>query len=205
MATQRVRLAATAWGALLRVHAGLVPVMDRILRNEAGLPLAWYDVLLELTAAPNHRLRMSELGERVVLSRTRVSRLVDELAGAGLVRRDANPDDARSSFAVLTATGQAAYRQAAPIYLRAITSHFAVGLTVPELETIADALTGVADRVDTTAPQTPTAFSDSRRSDRPEIRPAPQGSRSPARQSRRDVRARTGAHRRRRPAGGSWV
>lgn len=204
MATQRVRLAATAWGALLRVHAGLVPVMDRTLRNEAGLPLTWYDVLLELTAAPNQRLRMSELGERVVLSRTRVSRLVDELAGAGLVRRDANPDDARSSFAVLTAAGRAAYRRAAPIYLRAITRHFAAGLTVYELETIAGALTGVADRIDAMPPQTPTAFSDPRRSDRSETSHAPLGSRSLARQSRRDARARTGARRPGRPAGGNW-
>ena len=150
VAAQRVRLAAAAWGALLRVHAGLVPVMDRTLRTEAGLPLTWYDVLLELEAAPNQRMRMSELGERVVLSRTRVSRLVDDLAAAGLVRRDANPDDARSSFAVLTAAGRAAYRRAAPVYLRAITREFAAGLTVGELETIADALTGVADRINST-------------------------------------------------------
>jgi DNA-binding MarR family transcriptional regulator len=153
VATHRVRLAAAAWGALLRVHAGLVPVLDRTLRSEAGLPLAWYDVLLELATAPNQRLRMSELGERVVLSRTRVSRLVDELAGVGLVRRDSNPDDGRSSFAVLTAAGRAAYRRAAPIYLRAITRDFAAGLTGPELETIADALTAVAERVDAAPPR----------------------------------------------------
>jgi DNA-binding MarR family transcriptional regulator len=204
VATQRVRLAATAWGALLRVHAGLVPVMDRTLRNEAGLPLTWYDVLLELTTAPNQRLRMSELGERVVLSRTRVSRLVDELAGAGLVRRDANPDDARSSFAVLTAAGRAAYRRAAPIYLRAITRHFAAGLTVHELETIADGLTRVADRIDATPPLTLTAFSDPRPIGRSKTGPVPLGSRSPARQSRRDPRARRGARRRGPPADGNW-
>ena len=204
MATQRLRLAAAAWGALLRVHAGLVPVMDRTLRTEAGLPLAWYDVLLELAAAPNQRLRMSELGERVVLSRTRVSRLVDELAGAGLVQRDANPDDGRSSFAVLTPVGRAAYRRAAPIYLRTIARHFAAGLTGAELETIADALTGVADRIEATPPQAPTAFSDPQRGDRSETRPVPLGSRSPARQSRQDARARTDARRPGPPAGANW-
>lgn len=68
---------------------------------------------------------MTELGERVVLSRTRVSRIVDELVAAGLVCRQDNPDDRRSSFALLTDAGLARYRQAAPHYLRAIEQHFA--------------------------------------------------------------------------------
>src|SRR5437763_534126 len=116
----RRQLAAQAWGALLQVHAALVPTMDRRLRRQAALPLGWYDVLLELQAAPRRRLTMSELGERVVLSRTRASRVVDELVDACLVARVANPDDARSSFAVLTSKGLAEYRRAAPVYLAAI-------------------------------------------------------------------------------------
>ena len=59
-------------------------------------------MLLELSAARDGRLTMSQLGERVVLSRSRVSRVVDELIRADLVRREANPDDARSAYAVLT-------------------------------------------------------------------------------------------------------
>src|SRR4051794_35957418 len=94
-----------AWGALLRVHAALVPILDRELQAAHRLSLAWYDVLLELNSAPDRRLRMSELGERVTLSRTRVSRLVDELTAAGLVARQANPDDRRSAFAAMTAAG----------------------------------------------------------------------------------------------------
>ncbi|BDZ44406.1 MarR family winged helix-turn-helix transcriptional regulator [Naasia aerilata] len=104
-----------AWGALLRVHARLVPTLDRALQAGAGLSLAWYDVLLELSSAGG-RLRMSELGERVVLSRTRVSRIVDELAAAGLVVREANPDDGRSSFALLTEEGRRRFRDAARVY-----------------------------------------------------------------------------------------
>src|SRR3954464_13862180 len=95
-----------AWGALLHVHAALVPVLDRELQRSVGLPLAWYDLLLELNAAPQRQLRMTELGRRVVLSRTRVSRLVDELAAAGLIRRQAHPTDRRSAFAVLTDEGR---------------------------------------------------------------------------------------------------
>src|SRR3954470_19986942 len=90
-----------AWSLLLRAHAALVPVIGRELERRAGVPLNWYDLLLELNSAPERRLRMQELGARVVLSRSRISRLVDELAGQGLVRRDPDPQDRRSSFAVL--------------------------------------------------------------------------------------------------------
>ena len=116
----RDTVAADAWGALLRVHATLVPALDRELQAAHRLPLAWYDVLLELNYGPDRRLRMTELGERVTLSRTRVSRLVDEMSAAGLVRRDANPDDRRSAYAVLTTKGRNVFRQAAPTYLAGI-------------------------------------------------------------------------------------
>jgi hypothetical protein len=67
------------WAALLRVHAAVVPRLERALAQER-MPLAWYDVLLELNSAPDRRLRMTDLSARVVLSRERVSRVVDELA-----------------------------------------------------------------------------------------------------------------------------
>src|SRR5690349_7015299 len=120
MVESRRELAAQAWGALLQVHATLVPSMDKGLRRQVGLPLGWYDVLLELHGAPEHRLTMSELGERVVLSRTRASRVVDEMIAADLVAREPNPADARSAFAVLTPRGLAEFRRAAPVYLAAI-------------------------------------------------------------------------------------
>lgn len=139
-ARERVKLAANAWSALLQVHAALVPKLDRLLNQATGLPLAWYDVLLELAAAPGRRLLMGELAERVVLSRTRVSRIVDELLAAGLVRRQSNPDDGRSAFAVLTANGLARYCAAAPIYLAAIENEFGAGLTDDELAAVGRAL-----------------------------------------------------------------
>ena len=94
MSESHRKLAADTWGALLQVHAALVPTLDRLVREQAGLPLTWYDVLLELAGATGGKLRMSVLAERVVLSRTRVSRLVDELSGEGLVCREDNPEDA---------------------------------------------------------------------------------------------------------------
>ena len=111
----------------------------------AGLSLAWYDVLLELNAAPDRQLSMSELGARAVLSRTRVSRVVDELERAGLVRAPGHPSDRRSTYAALTSLGRRRFRTAAPVYLRGIAEHFATHLNRPELETIADALERVRD------------------------------------------------------------
>jgi len=138
--TSRKRTAADAWGAVLRVHAQLVPELDQVVQAEAGLPLSWYDVLLELAHAPEHRLRMTELGDRVVLSRTRVSRLVDELSSKGLVVKEADPLDGRSSFATLTDAGAAAFKAAAPIYTRAIEERFGSSLTTAELAQVADLL-----------------------------------------------------------------
>jgi DNA-binding MarR family transcriptional regulator len=137
---ERTHLGADAWGALLRVHAAVVPMLDRELQAAGRLPLAWYDVLLELNSAPGRRLRMSDLGEKVTLSRTRVSRLVDELGTAGLVTREANPDDRRSAYAVLTTQGRTTLRGAAPVYLGGIREHFADLLSAEELRTITAAL-----------------------------------------------------------------
>ena len=91
MTEDRKDLSTSAWGALLQVHAAVVPVLDHKLMAEAGMPLRFYDVLLELAAAPERKLRMTELADRVVLSRTRVSRLVDEMVSAGLLVREQNP------------------------------------------------------------------------------------------------------------------
>lgn len=144
--------AADAWGALLRVHAMLVPMLDRELQARHHLPLVWYDVLLELNSGPDRRLRMSELGERVTLSRTRVSRLIDEMTQAGLVRREANPDDRRSAYAVLTVKGRTALRQAAPTYLAGIERQFGQAMTPAELTAVRDGLGKVVRRVAGPAP-----------------------------------------------------
>jgi DNA-binding MarR family transcriptional regulator len=129
----------TAWAALLRVHAAVLPRLEREL-TAVGMPLAWYDVLLELNAAPDHRLRMTELGARAVLSRERVSRVVDELEHAGLAHRERNPDDGRSLLAGITDEGRARLRAAAPTYLEGIARHFGAHLRDDEARTLATAL-----------------------------------------------------------------
>jgi DNA-binding MarR family transcriptional regulator len=140
------QIAADAWGSLLRVHADLVPKMDAALKAGAALPLAWYDILLELHSAEERALTMGDLAERVVLSRTRVSRLVDEMTRAGLVSKRTNPADKRSAYAVLTDAGVGRFRDAAPVYLAAIDHHVAGPLSKPELEALRNLLERLVER-----------------------------------------------------------
>ena len=129
----------TAWAALLRAHAAVVPKLGRAV-GAAGLQISWYDVLLVLNAAPERRLRMSDLGAAAVLSREQISRVVSELERAGLVERVPNPDDKRSSYATITAAGRQRLRAAAPSYLSAIEDHFARHLTATEVAALTRAL-----------------------------------------------------------------
>jgi len=129
-----------AWSALLRVHAAIVPVLDRDLQAACNLPLTWYDVLLELNSAPGRRLSMGELGQVAVVSRSRVSRVVDQLEAEGLVVREANPDDRRSAFAMITDAGRKRLRAAAPVYLGGIRRHFTSRMTAAESRSTAAAL-----------------------------------------------------------------
>ncbi len=125
-----------AWELLLRVHAALIPVFNEALESKAQLPLSWYDVLLELARAPEKRLRMSDLGDRVVLSRSQVSRIVDEMVRAGLTEKSSDPHDARSTLAALTPAGSEAFRRAAAIYLGVIDEHFSKHLAAAQLRAI---------------------------------------------------------------------
>lgn len=111
------------------------------------IPLAWYDVLLELRGADGP-LPMQELGERVVLSRTRVSRLVQELEAQGLAKRTPHAGDGRSTLASITAAGRRALRSAAPIYMAGIEQHFTRHLTAAQQRAVATGLARVADAHD---------------------------------------------------------
>lgn len=132
----------TAWAVLLRTHAAVLPKLERALRL-TGMPLTWYDVLLVVNSAPNRQLRITELGNKAVVSRERVSRVVTELEREGLMERRANPDDKRSSFAAITDEGRTRLRAAAPIYLAGIEEHYLRHLNAEERVVVTKALTRV--------------------------------------------------------------
>jgi len=108
------------WRAFLNAHALVIRRIEAELQRE-GLPsLGWYDVLWALYRAPERRLRMHELAERVVLSRTGMSRLVDRIEAADLLRRELVPSDRRGAYAALTDKGVALLRRMWPIYARGV-------------------------------------------------------------------------------------
>jgi DNA-binding MarR family transcriptional regulator len=133
-----------AWRAMLQAHSSALRAIDAELARAATIPLTWYDVLLELRGAEDGRLQMQELGRRVVLSRTRVSRLVDEMTAHGLVGKVRDEDDRRVVWAAITDEGVAALRKTAPLYLRGIEAHFSAYLTDTEKSVVAAALTKVS-------------------------------------------------------------
>jgi DNA-binding MarR family transcriptional regulator len=113
-----------AWRGLLRVHAALIKGLDEELESRHGLPVSSYEVLLHLSVVPGRRMRMRDLAEAVLLSRSGLTRLVDRLAADGLIERAACPSDARGSFAVLTDRGQAALSEARPTHLDGVRRRF---------------------------------------------------------------------------------
>lgn len=116
--------ATTTWALFLTTHAVLVEKIEAALKS-ADLPsLAWYDVLWALERAPDHRLRMHELAYHVVLTRSNLTRLVDRLETAMLVRRDPATDDRRGAFTQLLPEGQAMRERMWPVYEAQIANGF---------------------------------------------------------------------------------
>ena len=134
-----------AWRTLLRAQGLLANRLDDELVVEAGLSAADYEVLVFLSEAPAHRLRMSQLAGAVLLSRSGLTRRVDRLVAEGLVARERCPDDRRGAFAVLTPAGEERLAEVAPVHLRGVREHFVDRLSREQLAAVADALGVVAD------------------------------------------------------------
>ncbi|HLZ72894.1 MAG TPA: MarR family transcriptional regulator [Dehalococcoidia bacterium] len=110
--------------------------LEAELLAERGLPLAWYDVLFQLSLAPGGERRMQELAGAVLLSKSGLTRLVSRMEQAGLVERRPCPTDLRGTIAALTPAGAATLRRARPVHLRGIREHFARHLSDEEARTL---------------------------------------------------------------------
>ena len=132
-----------AWRAMLEVHQRLTVEMDSHLRAEHGMPLQWYDVLVHLTEA-GEPLRMRDLAERTLFSRTECTRVVARMEAAGLVVKRPDPDDGRGVYAGITEEGIEALRQATRTHLGDVERSFTSHLDDREATTIAQALWRVA-------------------------------------------------------------
>ena len=127
-----------AWRGILEVHARMTQALDAEMRTAHGLSVSAYEVLMFLADAPDKRLRMSEIAERVLLSRSGLTRLVDRLCQRQLLSRSAAETDGRGLYAQLTPKGEATLRAARRTHLRGVRQHFLQPLTATDVIVLGD-------------------------------------------------------------------
>jgi DNA-binding MarR family transcriptional regulator len=130
----------STWALYLTAHAVLVEKIEQRFSAAGMPPFGWYDVLWGLERADGQRLRMHELAEKTVISRSNLTRLVDRLEAAGLVARERAPEDRRGAFAVLTADGKAMRRKMWPVYAAAIKEFFEDHISESQAAELGDVL-----------------------------------------------------------------
>ena len=135
-----------AWVLLVRTQQILLGRVETRLK-EAGLPpLSWYDVLLELGRDPESDIRQYEIGERVLLNKHNLSRLIDRLESDGLVKRQACDTDGRGSIVKITKKGMQLKQKIWPVYAQAIQELIAEPLTTTQVRSLADIMSALLEK-----------------------------------------------------------
>jgi DNA-binding MarR family transcriptional regulator len=138
--TQQRGAALEAWIGLLRAHAATTRQFNTELLERHDLTLNDFDVLAQLSRGPQHGLKRSELAERVLLTPSGITRLLDGLERAGYVARGECPTDARVTYAVLTDAGREKLREASKTHLASVRALLAERFTTEELEQLSELL-----------------------------------------------------------------
>jgi len=123
----------TAWRSFLRTHNHLMRRLAQDLQDAGQVDLPAYDVLVQLTNAPDNRLRMADLADAVLISRSGLTRMIDRMQREGLVARERDPNDKRGLYTVLTAAGRAALRNASLVHLHGVAELVLDKLSAEEL------------------------------------------------------------------------
>jgi DNA-binding MarR family transcriptional regulator len=137
-----------AWRLYLRAHAVLVRRLDQELRVECGLSLNAYDALVQLSEAPDRRLRMKDLADALVYSRSGLTRVVDSLERAGLARREADRADRRAILVVLSDDGLRALQGAWPVHVRGVERYWARHLSDQQARAVGKVSASVIEAVE---------------------------------------------------------
>jgi DNA-binding MarR family transcriptional regulator len=127
-----------AWRAWLYSAQLLLDRLDRDLTQQTGISHAYYEILVALSETPGRKMRMSELADRCLSSRSRLSHAVSRLEERGWVGRELCPDDGRGQLAVLTDNGLAALEAAAPIHVESVRTHLFDQLTPEQVDDMRD-------------------------------------------------------------------
>ncbi|MDQ4133043.1 MAG: MarR family transcriptional regulator [Actinomycetota bacterium] len=134
-----------AWVTMLRASVLLLQRLDEELQEAHGLSLSDYEVLVQLSAAPDGALRMSDLAERALVSKSRLTHAVDRLQQAGLVDRQRCETDRRGYFAVLTDLGRRRLEEAAPTHVAGVRRHLLAQGEPADLDHVTRFLARVAE------------------------------------------------------------
>lgn len=132
-----------AWGALTRTHAAVTQRLQEALAQGDYPPLPWYEVLATVAEAPDQRMRMGDLAEALVITKSGLTRLVDRLIKAGLLDRTFCETDRRVSYATLLPAGAALLDEMRPVITAELEAAFSANLTARQ----ADELRGTLERV----------------------------------------------------------
>jgi DNA-binding MarR family transcriptional regulator len=127
-----------AWRAWLYSAQLLMDRLDRELTHETGISHAYYEILVALSETPGRMLRMSQLADRCLSSRSRLSHAVSRLEERGWVRRQVCEDDGRGQLAVLTEEGFVALEAAAPVHVESVRAHLFDQLSPEQVDAMRD-------------------------------------------------------------------
>ena len=125
-----------AWRGLLFAYAKVVRALEADMLEQHGLPITWFDLLSRLRQAPDQRLRMHQLEEASVFTRSGITRLADRLEEAGLVRRERSAEDRRGVYLAITAAGNNTIDEVWPDHALSIQEHFGQYLDREDAESI---------------------------------------------------------------------
>jgi DNA-binding MarR family transcriptional regulator len=140
---KRIDKVLQVWVRLIRAHDKILRKVEAAVKAKGMPPIAWYDVLLELSRGGGRKLRPVELEKELLVAQYNLSRLLDRMEKAGLVERTVCQGDGRGQMIALTPAGRAMQKRVWPVYRDAIEAHVAPDLAERELEQLAKLLSSI--------------------------------------------------------------
>ncbi len=155
MSTRLDEARGVAWRLFLTSYVLVTELIERDLAAAKLPPLSWYSVLWALERSPNHKLRLHELAEQSLLTRSNTTRLLDRLEAEKLICRERCPSDRRGAFAVITDEGLALRQKMWTVYANGIASYFADQMSDSEIEVLTRSLERILGKIEPNRHTTP--------------------------------------------------
>jgi len=128
------------WEGLDRVHSSMTAALEQDMVPEAGMPLAWYEVLLNLSRSPGGMMRYQDLARVAGITNSGASRRLEQMTRAGFIERRSCPTDRRGVFAHITAKGEASFKTAHKVFVNSLERNLGTSLKPGDAELISAAL-----------------------------------------------------------------